>query len=668
MLIALSSGVLVILKVNLVSGDLECINIDRSLIGKLFSDKITDILLCDKFIAVTYTEPKLTVIHFTKQLATNYGENNEEKLSSIFSKIVHIDLYGPPVKRTERKLSINVHQNTLLVWWQSTSNEVWPWTPASTDRDRANVFVYTLVGSRIDLLCCLRQEAEPLIATFSKQHPDMILTVEEILSLAGDNSKETNVRVYEISHSKLNRVETTAAPIPGHMMKAVWNKAEDKVAIICKNGFLCSSFVSWHKDGAIISICDPKGHQQIFDIALNEIRIQLTSEESQVQKSIDLSSFFTHQYPVNSYLWSIGNLTEDNDGLFMSFESGPMVFLRFVNGVFGRNVDETKLLSQYIRNKLLTYAVNLLTCMNWNFTPEKCYSCTSRIINYLLRCPLTIENEALIETTLGTFYNLNHDIKEEIIFQFRDKMVAFARRFFHHLLRNDKVEKAFLLAVDINSADLFMDIFHFATNCGEDVLAETARTKAIEIQESFSKDSDSTSSQYSNSSGSSSESDNELDLSPLCVSLQPSRGPPASLVQQPCNQQMHKNYNYRCEQGSDFATSHSSGLSRPNGGRVLHHQAENSTNHSQRRTVTRGLGGSYPWQNETRTHDHVPRDIHITIETPSQSENEDNHAVSSNLTQYSTNISDINLPQFGNENDEDNEEPGTVRVIHFGVI
>lgn len=34
----------------------------------------------------------------------------------------------------------------ILVWWKSTMNEVYPWSPAVKDHDRANVHLYRLTG------------------------------------------------------------------------------------------------------------------------------------------------------------------------------------------------------------------------------------------------------------------------------------------------------------------------------------------------------------------------------------------------------------------------------------------------------------------------------------------------------------------------------------------
>lgn len=54
--------------------------------------------------------------------------------------------------------------------------------------------------------------------------------------------------------------------------------------------------------------------------------------------------------------------------------------------------------------------------------------------------------------------------------------------FFHHLLRHERFEKAFLLAVDLEARDLFMDLHYVASDKGEVVLADVAKRKANEIE------------------------------------------------------------------------------------------------------------------------------------------------------------------------------------------
>uniref|UniRef100_A0A672KI90 Uncharacterized protein n=1 Tax=Sinocyclocheilus grahami TaxID=75366 RepID=A0A672KI90_SINGR len=61
-----------------------------------------------------------------------------------------------------------------------------------------------------------------------------------------------------------------------------------------------------------------------------------------------------------------------------------------------------------------------------------------------------------IKSTLGMFYAPCRPLSNTVILEYRDPISRYARRFFHHLLRHQRFEKAFLLAVDIGARDLFM--------------------------------------------------------------------------------------------------------------------------------------------------------------------------------------------------------------------
>uniref|UniRef100_A0A8C3C867 Uncharacterized protein n=1 Tax=Cairina moschata TaxID=8855 RepID=A0A8C3C867_CAIMO len=94
--------------------------------------------------------------------------------------------------------------------------------------------------------------------------------------------------------------------------------------------------------------------------------------------------------------------------------------------------------------------------MNWNTMGRQCYICLSAIVNHLLKQKLTPDREAQLEASLGTFYAPTRPLLDTTVLEYRDPISRYARRFFHHLLRYQRFEKAFLLAVDIGARDLFM--------------------------------------------------------------------------------------------------------------------------------------------------------------------------------------------------------------------
>lgn len=77
-------------------------------------------------------------------------------------------------------------------------------------------------------------------------------------------------------------------------------------------------------------------------------------------------------------------------------------------------------------------------------------------MNYVAQILCCFVFLAQLEVTLAAFYAPKPAISEVTIVEYRDPISRLARRFFHHLLRYARFDKAFLLAVDIGARDLFM--------------------------------------------------------------------------------------------------------------------------------------------------------------------------------------------------------------------
>ncbi|ERE86639.1 putative WD repeat-containing and planar cell polarity effector protein fritz like protein [Cricetulus griseus] len=154
----------------------------------------------------------------------------------------------------------------------------------------------------------------------------------------------------------------------------------------------------------------------------------------------------------------------------------------FSSGVLTRGqLGLVELIFQYIHCDEVNEAINTLSSMNWDTLGQQCFVSMSAIVNHLLRQRLTPEREAQLEASLGTFYAPARPLLDTTVLEYRDQISKYARRFFHHLLRYRRFEKAFLLAVDIGARDLFMDIHYLALDMGELALAEVARRRACDI-------------------------------------------------------------------------------------------------------------------------------------------------------------------------------------------
>uniref|UniRef100_A0A8C2XN35 Uncharacterized protein n=1 Tax=Cyclopterus lumpus TaxID=8103 RepID=A0A8C2XN35_CYCLU len=94
--------------------------------------------------------------------------------------------------------------------------------------------------------------------------------------------------------------------------------------------------------------------------------------------------------------------------------------------------------------------------MDWSIMGDECYRGLTAVTNHLLRLQLDAGREAQLEAALGVFYAPPVPLSDVVILEYREPISKCARRFFHHLLRHQRLEKAFLLAVDLGARDLFM--------------------------------------------------------------------------------------------------------------------------------------------------------------------------------------------------------------------
>ncbi|KAG7463067.1 hypothetical protein MATL_G00191440 [Megalops atlanticus] len=147
----------------------------------------------------------------------------------------------------------------------------------------------------------------------------------------------------------------------------------------------------------------------------------------------------------------------------------------------GGQLGPVELIQQRLRCGEVEESLGLLGAMDWSTMGAECYRALTAIADHLLRLELNAEREAQLEAALGMFYAPSRPLSDTVVLEYRDPISKYARRFFHHLLRYQRFEKAFLLAVDIGARDLFMDIHYVACDKGELVLADVARKRANEI-------------------------------------------------------------------------------------------------------------------------------------------------------------------------------------------
>lgn len=494
--LVLSSGLLIRIQINPSTGDIQKMIFDKYLVGKV-SDHMSDVIITKSHLLCTYNDNQVTLVHFTKPKRHDF-----DKMSRLDPKLLLFDLTGPNGRRLDKKIQFNKTGELILVWWKSTMNEVFPWSPAVKEHDRANVHLYRLIGTKVELLCFLRTEFDPLRVTFSTYHENIIHSVEQKVSRKGEVTIEW--RVYEVSQQgKLQRLAVTSVPLPTHTSCIKFSPNHDMLLLCCIDGSVTlhdqargtnnsikATFIptlaSWHSDGVVFTVSNERGQFQHFDISLSCLRSQILSEDATPANILDLSSYFRSQPPLLRMEWSKATNSLPGpesygygDALFLLlFERGPLGIIKFIEG---NSLSGDVLVRRHLNLSQVERATSLLLAMNWDTHPQACMHSLNHILNYLFKLPLTPEREDLIQNALGSFHIPIRPISQTVQDEYGEEVRDLTRRFFHHLLRHRLFEKAFRLAIDLNDHDLFMDIHFYALITNDTEMATAAKDKAEHI-------------------------------------------------------------------------------------------------------------------------------------------------------------------------------------------
>eukprot|EP00795_Rhopilema_esculentum_P008512 gene8512-14511_t len=496
--ILFSNGTIVTITVSFNFADVDKILVDKSLVGKI-SDPIHNAVIEELYMVLAFTEKsKIGYIHYGKR-PTERKEG--EKLSSLELKVKLIDIPGPSGRAIDRRLSVNCRGDLVCVWWPSSSEAVWPWSPMAGDLGRMNLVVLSVSSDKLDVLCHIHTDLDPLSIAFSYNEPNQLFSVESSQSSSGSYTLKSIV--YECNQSK----EVLALFLLGNVIAEGRNHKEDKLLLACDDGslvlydeerqvtqtartkFAAPSLITWHPNDAVVLVANSRADIQVFDQALTPLPLNLSFEQGKIESYSRLGQFFINSSKLDRASWACDfrlgpppDAIGCYDDLLLAFDKGPICMMRVELGVLSNGrLGPVEIVSEYIQNKQELEAVNFLNSMNWNTNGGLCFACLTIIIDHLFRLPLVLDREAFAENALGSFYAPTRAISEDVMLQFRDPIFRLARRFFHHLLRHQRFEKAFLLAVDIGAKDLFMDIHYLALDMGNEPLAESAKQRAMHL-------------------------------------------------------------------------------------------------------------------------------------------------------------------------------------------
>lgn len=501
----ISSGIIVSLTINPLTGDITRIAFDKFLLGKLLSEHVADVVVTAQHMVFSYNEYRLSVVHLTK--APPEGLTTE-RLSSLDPKIQTCEVAGPTGRRFERKLSANITGDMIVVWWQSSDSEVYPWSPLAKDRERANILVYGLQGTFLQLLCYCRTEMPPLSVTFSKVQPNVLLTVEQGFGKKGGVTVLSCV--YEVEQGTLHRMSVTSVPLEAPLMAHSHNPTEDRLLLACNNGVLalhCDSRgmthvtkaglipanIAWLDSGNIVAISNDRGQIQCFDLALSLVRMQLVREEPNPQRILDFSDNFIHQQSLSFLQWAPTNKYHSGHNqlhsphlLLLHYTRGPLACLCIHLNTSNGGITATRLVNQYLKHGQVDEAVNLLVSLSWESEGNMAVQCLSAICNYLLMSPLTQTAENQLEGALASFHTPVQPLIAAVEEEFGPSVRALTRRFFFLVLRCGHLDKALRLAIDIGDSDCFMAVNKAALRVGDSQVAASAMQHHDHLQSSCS--------------------------------------------------------------------------------------------------------------------------------------------------------------------------------------
>ncbi|KAG7463068.1 hypothetical protein MATL_G00191450 [Megalops atlanticus] len=302
----LGSGVLVTLSLS--GPQLERVNIDRALVGRLAADTISDAVITDRFLLLTFVEKnKVCLVHLAARRGQSSPDLNRrvEKLSLSELKISCADLPGPAGRRLGRRVGLNCLQDVAICWWPAVNEEAWPWSPVPSEGDRANLVLLACSGAGgLKVLSCIRTEGDPLDCRFSLSQPYQVLTVE-----VGARETAADSCVYECARRHLQRLAVTACP--------------------CPHAALAAGLAP----GALLLVGGGQGELQCFDAGLSPVALQLLAEDLNPGPALRLSQHLRAAGGLAGMQWAApppgAEGLEVQDLLFLTFHGGPVGVLRF---------------------------------------------------------------------------------------------------------------------------------------------------------------------------------------------------------------------------------------------------------------------------------------------------------------------------------------------------
>ncbi|OWR48275.1 WD repeat-containing protein C2orf86, partial [Danaus plexippus plexippus] len=480
-----SSGVIAYITVKSSTLDITHILFDRYCVGRLSGSTVTGVAFCKTLLFLTHTDKTATLITFGKCV----DNNTPCQISDRDPHLQSIELGGSG-RRTERHVSWCESDHVRLLVWGAAVAEPAPWSPII--EDHANLHLYQVTSQQFTLLAYHQIENEVLLAELSHRCDNIIHIVDQT---ACHKSGVT-----------LSWVRYDLPPSP----RAVkLSSLRDRVSGVSDvSGVSAVSRASLPAPARVArrSPCDARLVVACIDASIHILHT--TGLTHTVRAGFRVQILATHGM-------------KGGPLILASFNGGPLTILR---------ITHARLITAYIRSNRIPNAVALLRAMDWEEEGSECLNAMSDIVRNALRKGSLGENgEVGVQIALGAYLAPTNPLPISAS-KYAPAVHDLARKFFHHLLRRGRIEKALSLAVDLAAWDLFVDARWAAKRQGLQHLVEEASSCAthyarMERPDSECSDSCSQCSSYSGSEDGSSTSSKAV----------PTKPPPLPRVPLPSN-------------------------------------------------------------------------------------------------------------------------------------
>ncbi|CAG4971772.1 unnamed protein product [Parnassius apollo] len=478
-----SSGLIAYVSLKPISLDVTQVLFDRYCVGKLSGQTVTGVAFCKTHLLFTHAERTATLFTFGKSI---HSTSHPCRLSDRDPHVQSLELGG--ARRAERRVSWCADSTGVKVLlWSAANAEPAPWSPVL--EDLANLHLYHIHGQQVNLIAFHHLENEVLCAELSQRNDNAVHIVEQ--TAGHKNGVTLEWQRFDLSqlearvtHLASLRGSSVRVSLPALVRVARRSRCNQRLLTACIDGSLhilhylsglthsiragfIPTDVRWA--GELVVAVEEAGRLQCFDRALSLLHHHT--------KCLDLVSHFRDARRMQILA------TRDMKGgpfILALFSGGPLTLL---------HITHPRLLTAWIRADRTSNAVALLRAMDWEEEGIECLRAMSDLVHGSLRKPQevcssgsenrgvgNIEAEATAQAALGAFLAPSAPLGPSAL-RFAPPVHDLARKFFHHLLRRGRIEKAMSLGVDLAAWDLFADARWAAQRRGLAQLSrEAART------------------------------------------------------------------------------------------------------------------------------------------------------------------------------------------------